>query len=58
VANFSNQLIERIADRVAAASSVPTKIVLIGSYARGDATDQSDLDLIVLHKELIDRASV
>lgn len=57
MANFSNQLIERIADRVAAASSVPAKIILIGSYARGVATDQSDLDLVVLHKEVIDRAS-
>jgi uncharacterized protein len=57
VANFSNQLIEQIADRVSAASSAPAKIVLIGSYARGDANDQSDLDLVVLHKEEIDRAS-
>lgn len=55
--NFSNQLIERIPDRVAEMSSVPAKIVLIGSYARGNANDQSELDLIVLHKEAIDCAS-
>jgi uncharacterized protein len=57
VANFSTHLIEQIAGKVAAASSVPAKIILIGSYARGDTTNQSDLDLVVLHREVVDRAS-
>ena len=30
----------------------PVKIILFGSYARGDITDTSDLDLLVIEKEL------
>jgi len=53
----SQQSIELIAQRVAAASSSPSKVILIGSYARGDATDASDLDLVVLQKEFANKAS-
>lgn len=35
----------------------PHKILLFGSYARGDATDESDLDLLVIEDEVTDRAS-
>ncbi len=34
----------------------PERIVLFGSYARGDATDDSDLDLLVIEREVKDRA--
>ena len=53
----SQQSIDLIAQRVAAASSSPSKVILIGSYARGDATDESDIDLVVLQKEFLDKAS-
>lgn len=35
----------------------PQKILLFGSYARGDATADSDLDLLVIEDEVTDRAS-
>ena len=35
----------------------PQKILLFGSYARGDATADSDLDLLVIADEVNDRAS-
>ena len=53
----SQQSIELIAQRVAAASSSPSKVILIGSYARGDATENSDIDLLVLQKEFSDKAT-
>ena len=53
----SQQSIELIAQRVAAASSSPSKVILIGSYARGDATEDSDVDLVVLQKEFSDKSN-
>lgn len=32
------------------------RVVLFGSYARGDATDESDLDLLVIEDEVTNRA--
>lgn len=34
----------------------PRRIVLFGSHARGDARDDSDLDLLVVEDEVPDRA--
>ncbi|ATE58846.1 nucleotidyltransferase domain-containing protein [Thauera sinica] len=34
----------------------PQKIVLFGSYARGDAKADSDLDLLVIEERVTDRA--
>lgn len=33
----------------------PEKIILFGSYARGDAREDSDLDLIIIEREVIAR---
>jgi len=33
----------------------PQKVILFGSYARGDAGEQSDLDFLVVQKEVKDR---
>jgi predicted nucleotidyltransferase len=33
----------------------PTKIILFGSYARGDARSDSDVDLLVVLKDVPDR---
>ena len=35
----------------------PKQIVLFGSYARGDARDDSDLDLLVIENAVEDRAA-
>lgn len=38
------------------AAARPRRIVLFGSHARGDARDDSDLDLLVIEDEVHDRA--
>ena len=45
--------IDEIVDRIAARFS-PERIVLFGSHARGDAREDSDLDLMVLFREVDD----
>ena len=52
---FSDESIVLAAQRIVAASSSPAKVILIGSYARGDATEDSDVDLVVLQKEFADK---
>ena len=52
---FSQESIALAAQRIAAASSSPAKVILIGSYARGDATEDSDVDLVVLQKEFVNK---
>ena len=44
------------AHRLAAAASRPATVIVLGSYARGDATEESDLDLVVVQPEVSDRA--
>ena len=39
-----------------AEAAAPERIVLFGSYARGDARDDSDLDLLVIEHDLPDQA--
>lgn len=43
--------------RTLAEHARPERIVLFGSYARGEATEESDLDLLVIQREVLDRAS-
>jgi uncharacterized protein len=43
-----------IARRIAAAASSPSKVIVFGSYGRGDATEDSDLDLLVVEREIAD----
>ena len=45
--------IDQIVDRIAARFS-PERIILFGSHARGDAREGSDLDLLVLFREVDD----
>jgi uncharacterized protein len=45
------------ADRLAAAASAPSLIILFGSYGRGTADEQSDLDLMVIERDIPDRAA-
>jgi predicted nucleotidyltransferase len=46
--------IQRAVELIAAAAPGST-VILFGSYARGDALDSSDLDLLVLEPELQSR---
>ncbi len=46
----SEQIQQAVARLVAAAN--PSKVILFGSYARGDATEDSDLDLMVIEHEV------
>ncbi len=47
-------LISAAAKRIAAAASGSVKVILFGSYARGDAKEDSDLDLMVVEKAVAD----
>lgn len=42
---------------VAAAAHAPSKVILCGSYARGDAAEGSVLDLLVVEREIPDYAA-
>jgi predicted nucleotidyltransferase len=50
------QLIQA-AERVASAATRPVTVIVVGSYARGDATEASDLDLVVIEPDLPDKAA-
>ena len=48
---ISEKIIQQAVARLVAAAK-PSKIILFGSYARGDATEDSDLDLMVIEPEV------
>lgn len=48
--------IKAASDRLAAAASSPTRVILFGSYGRGTADEDSDLDLMVIELELVNKA--
>jgi predicted nucleotidyltransferase len=43
-------MVERIVER-----SHPERVMVFGSFARGEATEDSDVDLLVLFRDLDDR---
>lgn len=45
------------AERLASAAARPATVIVFGSYARGDASEASDLDLLVIEPELPDKAA-
>lgn len=49
--------IQAAASRVAQAARFPSRIVLFGSYARGTASEDSDLDLLVIEQQVPDKAA-
>lgn len=51
---LTSQLIQSAVQRIASAASSSVKVIVFGSYARGDATEDSDLDLIVVEKNVFD----
>ena len=50
------QTILDAARRAAVAASSPAQVLLFGSYARGDANPDSDLDLLVIEQQVADKA--
>ena len=53
---IESQIIRQIADRILEATPPGTKVILFGSYARGDARENSDVDLLVVEPEVGSRA--
>ena len=51
---LTEQHIEDAVRRVVAAAREPLKVILFGSYGRGEATEFSDLDLLVVERETAD----
>jgi uncharacterized protein len=51
--SISEELIDRMARRIVAEVD-PAKVVPFGSWARGEATEQSDVDLLVVEREPFD----
>ena len=49
--------IQAAASRVAQAARFPSRIVLFGSYARGTASEDSDIDLLVIEQQVPDKAA-
>jgi predicted nucleotidyltransferase len=48
---ISNKTIQEAVELLIKAAN-PTRIILFGSYARGDTNEQSDLDFLIVKKEL------
>jgi predicted nucleotidyltransferase len=51
----TEELIERAGRALIDAAPVPAKVILFGSHARGDAGAGSDLDFLVIEREVEDR---
>jgi len=51
------QFIAEAAQRLVAQAGHPAKVILFGSYARSEADDASDLDLMVVEQGLAGRAN-
>jgi uncharacterized protein len=49
-------LIERAGRILADAAASPAKVLVFGSHARGDANEGSDLDFLVIEREVANRA--
>jgi len=53
---LTTEYIADAARRLGTQAGHPAKVILFGSYARGEADDASDLDLMVVEQGLTDRA--
>ena len=56
-AMLTDRHVQDIAQRVAAAACSPATVIVFGSYGRGDATEDSDLDLLVVEAEVPDHTA-
>ena len=48
--------IQQAAQRLGVAARNPARVILFGSYARGNADESSDIDLLVVEDSLEDKA--
>ncbi len=51
---ITEETIKKAVSRLVAAAN-PIKVILFGSYARGEATEDSDLDLLVIEPDVKDK---
>ena len=49
--------VHAIAHRLAAAAHSPLKVIVFGSYGRGDATEDSDLDVLIVERDIPDHTT-
>ncbi|HEY3865174.1 MAG TPA: nucleotidyltransferase domain-containing protein [Solirubrobacteraceae bacterium] len=49
------EMVERAGRALIDAASAPARVILFGSYARGDADEGSDFDFLVIEREVEDR---
>lgn len=49
---LNSQDIDEAVRRAVTAAHAPLRVIVFGSYARGDADEGSDLDLIVVEREI------
>lgn len=49
---LTQQAIEEAVRRAVAAAHAPSRVIVFGSYARGDADEGSDLDLMVIERDV------
>lgn len=54
---LSQQSIEEAVRRAVAAAHAPTRVIVFGSYARGDADEGSDLDLMVIERDVPEKGA-
>ncbi len=54
---LSTHDIEEAVRRAVAAAHAPSRVIVFGSYARGDADEGSDLDLIVVERDVEDKGA-
>lgn len=54
---LTHRHVQEIASRIAAAAQSPAKVIVFGSYGRGDATEDSDLDLLVVERDVLDHTA-
>lgn len=55
--SLNAEVISAAAERAARAASGPARVLVFGSYARGDASEDSDLDLLVIEPTLADKTA-
>lgn len=51
---LTDESISKAVQRLVAAAHAPTRVIVFGSYARGEATEDSDLDVMVIEREFPD----
>ena len=51
---IDEQTLQQVVQRIVAAAQ-PSRVILFGSYGRGDADEGSDLDIMVIRPEVTDQ---